>query len=396
MAVGDVHGRPDASPGAVNAIVDVPGIRVGHAHRLDAGVTVGAADGSSDGGGWATGCTVVRMPDDGAVAAVDVRGGGPGTRETDLLDPAHTVQRVHAILLTGGSAFGLAAADGVMRRLEDEGVGIPMGGAGKAVPIVPGAVIFDLPVGGWRNRPDAAFGYAATAAAAAGGRTAGGRGAADAPGAAAIATAGGDSAGCVGAGVGARAGGLKGAVGSASAVIDGGAADGVTVGAIVVANPVGSVVDQGGVPWGAGSELAGEFAGLRRDPGPEVRARLAGLAAKGTVLNTTIGVVATDAALTPAGCRRLATVAHDGLARAIRPAHSPLDGDTLFAVATGLHDAPGAPDPAPQVPVEMPGDLALLTALCGPAADCVERAVVHAVLAAESVAGIPSYRAVIG
>ncbi|WP_413251327.1 P1 family peptidase [Tomitella gaofuii] len=385
-----------AMPGAANALIDVPGIRVGHAHRLDAGVTVGAADGSSDGEGWATGCTVVRMPAGGAVAAVDVRGGGPGTRETDLLDPAHTVQRAHAILLTGGSAFGLAAADGVMRRLEDEGVGIPMGGAGKVVPIVPAAVIFDLPVGGWHNRPDAAFGYAAAAAATADVPPAG---AVDSPGAAAIATVGGGAAGCVGAGVGARAGGLKGGIGSASAVIDGGPADGVTVGALVVANPVGSVVDPGGVPWGAGAELAGEFAGLRRDPGPEVRARVAGLAAKGTVLNTTIGVVATDAALTPAGCRRLATVAHDGLARAIRPAHSPLDGDTLFAVATGMHEAAGAQEPAapaPPVPAEMPGDLALLTALCGPAADCVERAVVHAVLAAESVAGIPSYRAVIG
>src|SRR5699024_3845083 len=159
----------------------------------------------------------------------------------------------------------------------------------------------------------------------------------------------------------------------------GGPADGVTVGALVVANPVGSVVDPvTGVPWGAGAERDGEFAGLRRSPDDDARARLAGLAAKGTVLNTTIGVVATDAGLDPSGCRRLATVAHDGLARAVRPAHSPLDGDTFFALATGRHVAADRPARAPAGPEAMPADLPLLAALCGPGAHAVARAAVRA------------------
>lgn len=319
--------------------------------------------GGAAGSGWAAGSTVVRAPG-GATAAVDVRGGGPGTRETDLLDPSHTVQQVNAILLSGGSAYGLAAADGVMRWLEEQGEGIPMGGPGMVVPIVPGAVIFDLPVGGWTQRPDADFGYQAAA------------------------NAGVEFAvGCAGAGVGARAGALKGGVGTASVVLEGGPADGVTLGAIVVANPVGSVLDpRTGLPWGVGAELAGEF-GLER-PTPQQVAALAELAAKGTVLNTTIGVVATDATLSRAACRRLAVAAHDGLARAIRPAHSPLDGDTIFALATGA-----APVARPDgVPAAMPAELPLLAALSGPAADCFERAVVHAVLAATTVAGIPAYR----
>ena len=176
-------------PGPRNAITDVPGILVGHHHRLDVDATAGS--------GWATGCTVVRAPG-GATAAVDVRGGGPGTRETDLLDPAHTVQKADAILLAGGSAYGLAAADGVMRWLESRGEGIPMGGPGMVVPIVPGAVIFDLPVGGWNQRPDAEFGYLAAEAAAQEFAT-----------------------GSVGAGAGARAGALKGGIGTASLVIEG-------------------------------------------------------------------------------------------------------------------------------------------------------------------------------
>lgn len=351
-------------PGARNAITDVPGILVGHHHRLDADARLAGAEESGwvEASGWATGCTVVRAPG-GAMAAVDVRGGGPGTRETDLLDAAHTVQHANAILLTGGSAYGLAAADGVMRWLEEHEEGIPMGGPGKVVPIVPGAVIFDLPVGDWTKRPDTDFGYRAAAAAS------------------------GDFAtGSVGAGVGARAGELKGGVGTASIVIEGGPADGVTIGAVVVANPVGSVLDpRSGLPWGAGAELAGEF-GLSTPTAAQVAA-LAELAAKGTVLNTTIGVVATDASLSRAACQRLAVAAHDGLARAIRPAHSPLDGDTIFALATGSEDI-ARPD---GVPAAMPAELPLLAALTGPAADCFERAVVHAVLAATTVAGIPAY-----
>lgn len=348
-------------PGPRNAITDVSGLLVGHHHRLDPDAALGS--------GWATGCTVVLVPG-GATASVDVRGGGPGTRETDLLDPSHTVQQVDAVLLTGGSAYGLAAADGVMRRLEEQGLGIPMGGPDAVVPIVPAAVIFDLPVGGWRERPDAGFGYRAAQQA-------------------------GEvfDSGSVGAGVGARAGSLKGGVGTASALLDVPGVGAVTVGALVVANPVGKVFDPAnGLPWGVSAELDGEF-GLR-SPDPAEVAAVNGAAAKGTVLNTTIGVVATDAALTKAGCKRLAVAGQDGLARAVRPAHSPLDGDTIFALATGT-TAP-APDRASSgVPTAFPADLALLDAVCAAAATCVERAIVHAVLAATSVAGIPAYRDVL-
>ncbi|MEU4601323.1 P1 family peptidase [Nocardia sp. NPDC023988] len=340
------------APGPRNAITDVTGVLVGHHQVLDDEVSLGS--------GAATGCTVVRLPG-GAVASVDVRGGGPGTRETDLLDPANTVRRVNAVLLTGGSAYGLAAADGVMRWAEEHGEGIPMSPTDPSlvVPIVPGAVIFDLPVGAWDIRPDADFGFRAAEAAST------------------------DFArGTVGAGVGAQAGALKGGIGSASVVLD----NGVTVGAIVVANPVGSVVDpRTGLPWGAGTD-GPDFFGLRHGTPAELAA-LAALPGKSTVLNTTIGVVATDAMLDPVGCRRLAATAHDGLARAIRPVHSPLDGDTLFAVSTGAVQVPSGP-----LPAAFPSDLLLLDELCTAAAVVVERAVVDAVLAATSVAGIPAYR----
>ncbi|MEV0107558.1 P1 family peptidase [Nocardia sp. NPDC050799] len=350
-----------AAPGARNALTDVAGLLVGHHHILDPDATRGS--------GAATGCTVVRAPG-GAVAAVDVRGGGPGTRETDLLDPANTVRQVHAILLTGGSAYGLAAADGVMRWLEEHGEGLPMSPEDptRVVPIVPGAVIFDLPVGDWNTRPTAEFGYYAA-----------------------------DSArpdfvrGCVGAGTGAQAGALKGGVGSASIRFDDGIAAGLTVGALVVANPVGSVFDpRTGIPWGAGTD-GPEFFGLRPGTAEQLAAANA-LAVKGTVLNTTIGVVATDAPLDPAGCRRLATVAHDGLARAVRPAHSPLDGDTFFALATGT----ATPPEGPRLPAAFPADLAVVDALSTAAAVCVERAVVDAIHTAHSVAGIPAYSDLFG
>ncbi|MFE3546836.1 P1 family peptidase [Nocardia sp. NPDC059177] len=344
------------TPGARNAITDVSGVLVGHWQHLDDDVTLGT--------GAATGCTVVRVPG-GATAAVDVRGGGPGTRETDLLDPANTVRQLHAVLLTGGSAYGLAAADGVMRWSEEHGEGIPMDPAdpGRVVPIVPAAVIFDLPVGAWDIRPDADAGFRATEAASAE-----------------------FARGTAGAGVGARAGALKGGIGSASVVLGEGPGEGITVGAVIVANPVGSVVDpRTGLPWGAGTD-GPEFFGVRAGT-PEQIAALADLPVKGTVLNTTIGVVATDAALDPAGCRRLAATAHDGLARAIRPVHSPLDGDTLFALATGAIEV--APVPMPPA---FPADLLLLDQLCTAAAVVVERAVVDAVLSATSIAGIPAYR----
>ncbi|MFE3260014.1 P1 family peptidase [Nocardia sp. NPDC059091] len=351
----------NSGAGPRNSITDVDGVLVGQYHALDANATLGS--------GAATGCTVVRVPD-GAVAAVDVRGGGPGTRETDLLDPGNTVRQVNAILLTGGSAYGLAAADGVMRWLEEHREGIPMDPAdpSRVVPIVPAAVIFDLPVGAWNIRPDADFGFLAAEAA--------------------------DPAferGSVGAGVGARAGSIKGGIGTASVRFTDGPAAGITVGAVIVANPVGSVFDpRTGLPWGAGTDGPEHF-GLRPATAEQLAAANA-LAVKGTVLNTTIGVVATDAALDPAACKRLAATAHDGLARAVRPAHSPLDGDTLFALSTGTAEQP----PALPMPPAFPADLLILDQLCTAAAVCVERAIVDAILSATSVAGIPAYRDLFG
>lgn len=346
----------NAEAGQRNSLTDVAGVLVGHQHALDPDATLGT--------GAATGCTVIRVPG-GAVAAVDVRGGGPGTRETDVLNPTNTVRRANAILLTGGSAYGLGAADGVMRWLEENGEGIPMDPVDPSlvVPIVPAAVIFDLPVGAWDIRPTAEFGYRAAAA------------------------AGVDfERGAVGAGTGARAGSIKGGVGTASVLLEEGPAAGLTVAALIVANPVGSVFDpRTGLPWGAGTDGPDHF-GLRPGTAEQLAAANA-LPVKGTVLNTTIGVVATNAPLDTVGCHRMATTAHDGLARAIRPAHSPLDGDTIFALATGT----ASPEASFPLPPAFPPDLLVLDALCTAAAVCVERAVVDAILAARSVAGIPAY-----
>jgi putative pantetheine hydrolase len=321
-------------PGPTNSLLDVAGLRVGH-HTVR-------------GDGWLTGTTVVLTPDGGATAGVDVRGGGPGTRETDLLDPRNVIDRVDAVVLSGGSAYGLAAADGVMRCLADADRGHRVGPrAGEVVPIVPAAVVFDLGRGGsFGNRPDSAFGIAAYAASA---------GLSPAQ-------------GVVGAGTGAVAGGLKGGVGTASAVL----ADGTTVAALVVVNAVGSTVDPlTGELYGARFGLPGEFA-VTVPAAAEVTAARASAAGSGPgfapppVLATTIGVIATDAALGKAQCAKVAGVGHDGLARAIRPVHSMMDGDTLFALATG-------------------GRAAVLHDLLTAAADCVTRAVVHAMLAATTV-----------
>lgn len=333
----------DRRPGATNSLHDVPGVRVGQVQRL--------------GDGWLTGVTCVLAPDVGAVAGVDVRGGGPGTRETDLLDPRNLVERVHAVVLTGGSAYGLATADGVMRRLEQRGIGfpLPVGTTNGVVPIVPAAVINDLGRGGdFGARPGADWGAAAHDAATAADPS-------QRP-----------AAGNAGAGTGAKAGGLKGGVGSASQVLP----DGTVVAALLVANPVGSCVDpRDGTLYAQRFGLPGEFPDLRpADPGDLAAARLRAteLTASGTpsVLATTIGVIATDATLTKAQCQKVAGVGHDGMARAVRPAHSMFDGDTLFALATGERTAP---DPF--------GFHLLLEA----AADCVTRAIGHAILAAESV-----------
>lgn len=335
---------------ALGSITDVPGILVGQHDRCDPDATLGT--------GWACGTTVVLAPP-GTTGGVDVRGGAPGSRETELLDPANSVRHVDAVVLTGGSAFGLAAADGVMAWLEENGRGVQM--TGGVVPIVPAAVIFDLPVGAWANRPTAQFGYAAAE------------------------SAGTDVAiGSVGAGTGARAGVLKGGVGTASVKL----ASGVTVGALVVVNSAGAVIDPAtGLPWMA--SLVAEF-GLRPPPAAE----LADYVARDrelSPLNTTIAVIATDAALTKAGCRRVAVAAQDGLAHAIRPVHTPLDGDTVFVLATGAV----AVEPSPDTPAALLPDTALVTALGAAAADCLARAVLAGVLAAEPVAGIPTYRDVL-
>ncbi|MFD2421107.1 P1 family peptidase [Amycolatopsis pigmentata] len=314
-------------------ITDVAGLLVGHHHRI--------------GAGWATGTTVVLTPE-GATAAVDQRGGAPGTRETDVLEPENLVQRVHGISLSGGSAYGLAAADGVMRWLSERHHGFRVGaGPHEVVPIVPGAVIFDLPLNDWGNRPDASFGYAACEAA----------------------SGGPVEEGTVGAGAGAKAGSLKGGTGTASEVVGG-----FTVGALAVVNAAGEAVEyETGLPHAADHGDFGVPWPNRPGTRPEHGA---------TRLNTTIGVVAVDATLAKAECRRLAVAAQDGVARAVRPAHTMFDGDTVFALATGAEDLPG--DEGPRA--------VALDALCSAAARVFARAMVRGLLTAESAGGVPAYR----
>ncbi|GHK02544.1 hypothetical protein SY2F82_43410 [Streptomyces sp. Y2F8-2] len=307
------------------------------------------------GDGWLTGTTVVLAPEGGAVAAVDVRGGGPGTKETDALDPRNLVQKVEAVVLTGGSAYGLDAASGVMAWLEEHGRGVRVGPEpSHVVPVVPAACVFDLGRGGdFKARPDAAMGRAAAEAAAA-----------SEPGAPV-------AEGCVGAGTGATVGPLKGGVGTASTVLD----SGITVGALVVCNAVGSAMDpETGALYG--ELVQGRVGCPAREVHEAARRRLAETAAHlaRPPLNTTLAVVATDADLTKAQAQKFAGVAHDGLARAVRPAHLLHDGDTVFALATGTRPLAAA-DP-----------LALNEVLAA-GADLVTRAIVRAVRAAESVDG---------
>ena len=299
-----------------------------------------------------TGCTVVLCAQ-GAVAGVDVRGAAPGTRDTDALSPSNTVQEVHGVLLTGGSAYGLDAAGGVMRWLEERGHGFPVGPA--IVPIVPAAVIFDLWVDDFsktrpvstqnpRIRPDAQAGYLACQAA----------------------NSEPVQQGNVGAGAGATLGKLngpdcamKGGIGSASLCVHG-----VTVAALVVCNALGDVVDPQTGKLLAGSRVSADS----RDLLDIVKAQLNGhsISKPQAGSNTTIGVVATDAVLTKPQAHRLAQVAHDGLARSIRPVHTPMDGDTLFALGTGTSGKAA--------------DMMLLSTL---AAEVTAMAVVNAVLAAK-------------
>lgn len=326
-------------PGPRNLITDVDGIRVGNAEDTRA---------------W-SGTTVV-LPDRAAVAAVDVRGGGPGTRETDALSPTGLVQAVHAVVLTGGSAFGLDAASGAMGWLAARGRGFEV--LGRRVPIVPAAVLFDLANGGdkeWGATPP----Y----------RTLAER---------ALDRASLDFAlGNAGAGLGAKAGDLKGGLGSASLVDD----DGIQVGALVAANPVGSVVMPGQPTlWAWAFELDREMGGqplptapVSPDPVTPAPAR------QQPGANTTIGVVAVNADLTRAEAMRVAIMAQDGLARAVRPAHTPFDGDTLFVLATATRPLGD----------DRPTAIARLGAM---AADCVARAIGRGVYEARSLGNYPSYR----
>ncbi|MQY37878.1 putative aminopeptidase [Streptomyces sp. RB17] len=337
----------------VDAITDVAGVRVGHATRT--------------GDGRLTGTTVVLAPEGGAVAAVDVRGGGPGTKETDALDPRNVVQRVDAVVLTGGSAYGLDAASGVMAWLEERRRGVRVGAdPAHVVPVVPAACVFDLGRGGnFRARPDAATGRAAVEDAAA-----------SAPGAPV-------AQGCVGAGTGAVAGRIKGGVGTASTVLD----SGITVAALVVVNAAGSVIEpQTGALYGELCQGRVEYPEGRVHEA--ARRRLDETAARNAPppLNTTLAVVATDANLSKAQAQKLAGTAHDGIARAVRPVHLMHDGDTVFALATGAHAL-----------AEHPRGLNDILAA---GADVVTRAIVRGVRAAESVDGPggvwPSYRELYG
>ena len=330
-----------ARPGRRNLITDVPGLLVGEAE--DARV--------------ATGVTVV-LCEQPAVCAVEVRGGGPGTRETDLLSPENMVETVDAITLSGGSVYGLAAADGVVAWLGEQGRGFRLRDLGLTAPIVPGAILFDLANGGdkaWgREPPYHRLGIEAVEAAGLEFHL-----------------------GAHGAGLGAMAGAFQGGIGSASIVT----ADGVTVGALAAVNSFGSVVGADGRFFAGACEMDGEFGGLgpstarvepdhwpfaKFDPQPRT--------------NTTIAVVATDVALTPAEAKRVAMMADDGLARSIRPIHAPFDGDVVFALSTG------------RMPLAEPTQLTLAR-IGALAADTLARAVARAVFEAKaSPGGAPVWR----
>ena len=304
-----------------NAITDVRGIQVGHAQDEEA----------------LTGCTVI-LCRQGAVAGVDVRGGAPGTRETDLLNPVHMVERVHAVVLAGGSAYGLEAATGVMRFLEENKVGLDTGAA--RVPIVPAAILYDLSLGRADVRPDAAMGYRAAAVAA------------STP----------PAEGNVGAGMGASLGKMRGmkhamksGVGTWSLRVRG-----LVIGALAAVNPVGDVVDP---------QTGQVIAGLRS--GATLEWMKKGQMRAAVQSNTVIGVIATNARLTKAGATKIAQMAQDGLARAIRPAHTMFDGDTIFTLATGEREA----------------DVSMVGAF---AAEVMAEAIVRAVRAARAAGGLPA------
>jgi L-aminopeptidase/D-esterase-like protein len=341
---------PRPLPGPHNDLTDVAGVHVGHYQRR--------------GRSWLTGTTVV-LPPPGTVGGVDVGGGAPGTRETDLLEPSRLVDRVDAVCLTGGSAYGLAAADGVVRWLAERNRGFEVGPEPHhVVPIVPAAVLFDLGMGGrFHNTPDSTFGERAATAA----RTR------------KIAQ------GTVGAGTAAHAGPLKGGIGSASVVLP----SGITVAALVAVNCSGNVFDvRNGELLAIGRGLGGEFDGVRR---PSRKELLAHHADPPSIrpLNTTLAVIATDAALRKHECTRMAQSGQDGLARATDPTHQYVDGDVVFTLATGGREVPDEPvegliRPGSTRPLQ-------LNLVFAAAADTVSRAIVHAALSATSAGGLTSY-----
>jgi len=323
-----------------NAITDIPGIQVGHAQDMDA----------------LTGCTVILCPE-GAVGGVDQRGGAPGTREIDALRPLHLVDKVHAIVLSGGSAFGLDSASGAVRYLEEQGVGFDVRVA--RVPIVPAAILFDLGIGRADVRPGPEMGYQACLNASSEPPTQGN----------------------VGAGAGATVGkilgmeqAMKAGIGTASIAIGGG----IVVGAIVAVNAFGDVVDPASGKIIAGARVAEAESAQSGAPGYfadtlQVMRTLVGRTALGfsSRSNTVIGVVATNAKLTKEGINKVAQMSHDGLARTVRPAHTMVDGDTIFALAMG----------------EKQADVNIVGAF---AAEAFAEAVLRAVYAAEPVAGLPA------
>ncbi len=324
----------------MNAITDVPGIKVGQAENAEA----------------LTGCTVV-LCEHGAVGGVDQRGGAPGTRETDLLRPMHLVQKVHAILLAGGSAFGLDAATGVMRYLEERGIGFDAQVA--RVPIVPAAILFDLGLGDAKVRPDAAMGYRACEHASA-----------ERP-----------AEGNAGAGMGASIGKILGAGGAMKAGLGTASIDlggGCVVGALVAVNALGDIVDpaSGRILAGARPAKLGPVKLGGDGPFADTLTVMRGFVGKSAMRfashsNTVIGVVATNAALTKDEANKVAQMAHDGLARAVRPAHTLFDGDTLFALSTG----------------DKKVDVNIIGAY---AAEVLAQAIVRAVLEAKAAGGLPA------
>ncbi|MBN1810481.1 MAG: P1 family peptidase [Anaerolineae bacterium] len=321
-----------------NTITDVPGIKVGH-YTDKEGVT---------------GCTVV-LCEGGAVGGVDVRGSAPGTRETDLMRPVNLVQEVHAVVLTGGSAYGLDAASGVMRWLEEREIGFNVGVG--VVPIVPAAVLFDLTIGDPKARPNAEAGYQACQSA----------------------TDGPVAEGSVGAGTGATVGKLlgpkfatKSGLGTASVKIG----KGLVVGAIVAVNAFGDIVDPdtGAILAGTRKPVVGGFVNTVKQMQGDLGQTILGLA------NTTLAVVATNAYLTKEAVNKVAQMAHDGLARSIRPVHTMFDGDTVFALATG------------KPPKKKEGTGTDPSVVGAAAAEVLAQAVVRAVQQAEPLGGIPAAR----